>query len=106
LPVPIQARLGPGEAGVVIEFWSADWTPWPVIAAIRRRWPAVHFTLHVAVADEKAAMPRPRTKAKARLPDKGPSRKHRQPLDAISRAAVARSTRAREERAEMIRGAR
>jgi hypothetical protein len=28
---------------VTIEFWSADWTPWPAIAAIRRRFAALTF---------------------------------------------------------------
>ena len=25
------------------EFWSADWTPWSAIQAVRRRWPALIF---------------------------------------------------------------
>jgi hypothetical protein len=24
-------------------FWSADWTPWPAIARLRRDWPALRF---------------------------------------------------------------
>jgi hypothetical protein len=26
-----------------LEFWSADWTPWAAIAAIRKAWPALGF---------------------------------------------------------------
>ncbi len=26
-------------------FWSADWSPWPAIAAFARRWPALRFEL-------------------------------------------------------------
>jgi hypothetical protein len=29
-------------------FWSADWTPWPAIAACRARWPGLAFRLRVA----------------------------------------------------------
>ena len=31
---PARLRLG---------FWSADWTPWPAIARLRRDWPALRF---------------------------------------------------------------
>jgi hypothetical protein len=27
------------------EFWSADWTPWVAIQAVRRRWPALVFDI-------------------------------------------------------------
>jgi hypothetical protein len=30
-----------------VGFWSADWTPWPVIAACRTRWPQLRFSLRV-----------------------------------------------------------
>jgi hypothetical protein len=40
-PVP------PGQATVGYRFWSADWTPWRALAAVRTRWPAL--TLHVRV---------------------------------------------------------
>ncbi len=30
---------------VTLEFWAADWTPWPAIAAIRRRFPELTFTV-------------------------------------------------------------
>ncbi|MFN3461022.1 MAG: transposase, partial [Oceanibaculum sp.] len=26
-------------------FWSADWTPWPALLALRARWPGLHFDL-------------------------------------------------------------
>jgi hypothetical protein len=34
-----------GEAAVCYRFWSADWTPWRALEAVRRRWPSL--TLHV-----------------------------------------------------------
>jgi hypothetical protein len=30
---------------LTIEFWSADWTPWPAIAAIRQRFPGLIFVV-------------------------------------------------------------
>ncbi len=39
LPCPSAWRVG---------FWSADWTPWPVVAACRARWPRLRFDLRVA----------------------------------------------------------
>lgn len=35
-------------ARMVIEFWSADWTPWQAILRLRRDWPALilHITPH------------------------------------------------------------
>ena len=44
LPVP-----GPGQPrreapGLVwVGFWSADWTPWHAVVALRARWPGLHF---------------------------------------------------------------
>jgi hypothetical protein len=32
-------------ARLVVEFWSADWTPWAAIAALRQDWPALKFTI-------------------------------------------------------------
>jgi hypothetical protein len=32
-------------AQLVLEFWSADWTPWAAIATLRRDWPALKFTI-------------------------------------------------------------
>lgn len=35
-------RVAHGEAGLfACDFWSADWTPWPVIAVLRKRFPAL-----------------------------------------------------------------
>ncbi len=31
-------------------FWSADWTPWPMVAMCRARWPAFTFQLRVVYA--------------------------------------------------------
>jgi hypothetical protein len=30
---------------ITLEFWSADWTPWPTIAAIRKRFASLIFTV-------------------------------------------------------------
>jgi hypothetical protein len=35
------ARCGQGDAVFCCGFWSADWTPWPVISGVRQRWPAL-----------------------------------------------------------------
>ena len=31
--------------GLRLGFWSADWTPWPAIARLRRDWPALRFDI-------------------------------------------------------------
>jgi hypothetical protein len=36
-----------GEIPASLKFVAADWTPWPVIAAIRKRWPELDFSLAV-----------------------------------------------------------
>jgi hypothetical protein len=28
-----------------LEFWSADWTPWPAIGAVRGRFPGLSFSV-------------------------------------------------------------
>ncbi len=38
-------RLPRGHASWEANFWAADWTPWPVVAACRERWPALRFTV-------------------------------------------------------------
>ena len=40
-------RLLSADGAWRVGFFSADWTPWPVIAACRARWPALTFTLRV-----------------------------------------------------------
>jgi hypothetical protein len=39
------ARCGEGEAVFCCGFWSADWTPWPVISGVRARWPALRVVV-------------------------------------------------------------
>jgi hypothetical protein len=42
LPVPGPGQPRRVEAGLLwLGFWSADWTPWRAIAALRARWPAL-----------------------------------------------------------------
>lgn len=31
--------------GWTLHFWSADWKPWPVLAAIQTRWPSLGITV-------------------------------------------------------------
>jgi hypothetical protein len=38
-----QRRPTPEEAGLRIEFWSADWTPWRALARIAARWTTLRF---------------------------------------------------------------
>ena len=48
--MPAGPAVGPvpqGDAAICYRFWSADWTPWRALAAVRTRWPAL--TLHVRV---------------------------------------------------------
>lgn len=42
-----RAALPPGHLGCMVGFWSADWSPWPVIAQCRARWPRLRFELRV-----------------------------------------------------------
>jgi hypothetical protein len=45
-PVPSSSRKLRGKKErMAIEFWSADWTPWPAIAAIRERFPGLTFAV-------------------------------------------------------------
>ena len=44
LPAPKAGRPVVREPGRLrFGFWSADWTPWPAIARLRRDWPALRF---------------------------------------------------------------
>ncbi len=36
---------GQAEAVWQLQFWSADWSPWPAMVALARRWPALRFQL-------------------------------------------------------------
>jgi hypothetical protein len=48
-PVRCQAAHGcspaSGEARLHLSFWSADWTPWRVLAQLRARWPLLRFEM-------------------------------------------------------------
>jgi hypothetical protein len=47
-PVGDAAVLLPaGHTAVSYRFWSADWTPWRALAAVRRRWPLLVLTVSV-----------------------------------------------------------
>ena len=44
LPAPKAGQQPVREPGRLrLGFWSADWTPWPAIARLRRDWPALRF---------------------------------------------------------------
>jgi hypothetical protein len=36
-----------GHAAICYRFWSADWTPWRALAAVRRRWPLLALSVRV-----------------------------------------------------------
>jgi hypothetical protein len=40
-----QAELPGTHAAFRCRFWAADWTPWPALAAVRRRWPELSITV-------------------------------------------------------------
>ena len=40
-----QERGKPSESGFRVSFWSADWSPWQALLALRARWPALRFEL-------------------------------------------------------------
>jgi hypothetical protein len=42
-----EGLIGAGLAAVSYRFWSADWTPWRAIAAMRSRWPSMAFEVSV-----------------------------------------------------------
>jgi hypothetical protein len=46
LPVPGRGRPRPRDPGLFwVGFWSADWTPWPAILALRARWPGLSIAV-------------------------------------------------------------
>jgi hypothetical protein len=46
LPVPGRGPPRPRDPGLWwVGFWSADWTPWPALLALRERWPGLRFDL-------------------------------------------------------------
>jgi len=45
--VPVGLPIPQDHGGVSYRFWSADWTPWRALSAVRTRWPAL--TLHLTM---------------------------------------------------------
>ena len=45
--VPVGLPIPQDHGGVSYRFWSADWTPWRALSAVRTRWPAL--TLHITM---------------------------------------------------------
>ena len=41
----LRTPLPAGTATMTISFWSADWTPWRALAAVRARWPTLYFDI-------------------------------------------------------------
>jgi hypothetical protein len=53
LPVPSPRQPRRAEAGLFwVGFWSADWTPWPAILALRARWPALRIEVRPLYGDD------------------------------------------------------
>jgi len=52
-----------GVPSLRLGFWAADWSPWPVIAACRARWPMLRFGLAVEYWWEERPLPRRRRAA-------------------------------------------
>lgn len=53
--VPVDDAASPiaaGFAAISYRFWSADWTPWRAIAAMRSRWPSTAFEVSVRAVSE------------------------------------------------------
>lgn len=53
--VPVVDADGPIPAGLATisyRFWSADWTPWRALAAMRSRWSSMTFTVSVGAVSE------------------------------------------------------
>jgi hypothetical protein len=65
LPPVRAAALPAGWAGCELRFFSADWSPWPVLAECRRRWPALRFDLGVVYAEAGESPPPGRRKGGA-----------------------------------------
>jgi hypothetical protein len=48
LPISHPGEAGdksPGDVGLRVEFWSADWTPWRALMTLRVQWPALRFDI-------------------------------------------------------------
>jgi len=43
VPAAEQRRLDAGDAAFAVDFWSADWSPWPALRRIQANWPALRF---------------------------------------------------------------
>ena len=47
-----QASRPEGHGELNYRFWSADWTPWRALAAMRSRWPSIRFQVSVRAVSE------------------------------------------------------
>ena len=63
----IEAALPDTHAAFRCRFWAADWTPWPALGAVRRRWPALRIAVQPSygLEETEAAGARPRRAAAA-----------------------------------------
>jgi hypothetical protein len=46
---PATKRQKPAQ--LILEFWSADWTPWAAIGSLRQHWPTLRFTVQPQYSD-------------------------------------------------------
>jgi hypothetical protein len=51
-PGPAAILLPEGHDALCVEFWSADWTPWHALTAVRARWPALGLHLKLLPVGE------------------------------------------------------
>lgn len=52
LPVPRRGQPPRRDPGLYwVGFWSADWSPWPALLALRQAWPALSFDLRPLYQD-------------------------------------------------------
>lgn len=59
-PSASPAALPPGSpaaAAFRVQFWSADWTPWPALLRLRARWPGLVFDCRPAYGDDPGGGP-------------------------------------------------
>ena len=49
---PVSLETPDGHGGLRYRFWSADWTPWRALAAVRSRWPSIMLQVSVRAVSE------------------------------------------------------
>lgn len=52
IPCEPEPRLPAGQGALGYRFWSADWTPWRALSAMRSRWPSIIVQVSVRAVSE------------------------------------------------------